>query len=52
MVSVCNIEIIKDGDEFVVRIHLADGAIREYRQKHLEEVLTEMVIAVQDELDE
>jgi len=52
MVSVCNIEIIKDGDEFVVRIHLADGTTREYRQKNLEEVLTEMVIAVQDELDE
>jgi len=52
MVSVCNIEIIKDGDEFVVRIYLADGTIREYRQKNLEEVLIEMVIAVQDELDE
>jgi len=52
MVSVCNIEIIKDGDEFVVRIYLVDGTTREYRHKNLEEVLTEMVIAVQDELDE
>ena len=52
MDSVCNIEIIKDGEEFVVRIHLADGATKEYRQKTLEDVLTEMVIAVQDELDE
>jgi len=52
MASICNIEIIKDGDEFVIRIHLADGTTKEYRQKSLEDVLTEMVIAVQDELDE
>ena len=52
MDSVCNIEIIKNGEEFVVRIHLADGTTKEYRQKNLEDVLTEMVIAVQDKLDE
>ena len=52
MVSVCNIEIIKDGKEFVARVHLANGSIQEYRHKNLEEVLTEMVIALQDELDE
>ena len=52
MESVCNIEISKDGDEFVVRVHLANESIKEYRRKNLEEVLTEMVIALQDELDE
>ena len=52
MVSICNIEIIKDGDEFVARIHLVDGTTKEYRNKNLEDVLTEMVITVQDELDE
>jgi len=52
MVSVCNIEIIKDGEEFVARVHLADGSIKEYRHKNLEEVLTEMVITLQDEMDE
>ena len=52
MVYVCNIEIIKDGAEFIARVHLANGSIIEYRHKNLEEVLTEMVIALQDELDE
>ena len=52
MVAVCNIEIIKDGDEYVARIHLTDGSTKEYRHKSLEDVLTELVIAVQDELDE
>jgi len=52
MVSVCNIEIIKEGEEFVARVHLTNGSTQEYRHKNLEEVLTEMVIALQDELDE
>ena len=52
MVYVCNIEIIKDGREFVVRVHLANGSTKEYRHKNFEELLTEMVIALQDELDE
>ena len=52
MVSVCNIEIIKDGAEFIARVHLANGSIIEYRHKNLEELLTEMVIALQDELEE
>jgi hypothetical protein len=52
MDSVCNIEIIKDGEKFVARVHLANGSTKEYRHKNLEEVLTELVIAVQDEIDE
>ena len=52
MVYVCNIEIIKDGEEFVARVHLANGSTKEYRHKNFEEILTEMVITPQDELDE
>ena len=52
MVYVCNIEIIKEGKEFVVRFHLANGSTKEFRHKNLEEVLTEMAIGLQDELDE
>ena len=52
MESVCNIEIIKDGKEFVARVQLTNGSIQEYRHENLEELLTEMVIALQDELDE
>jgi len=52
MSSVCNIEIIKDGEDYVVRVHLPNDSIKEYRHRNLEEVLTEMIIALQDELDE
>ncbi|MFW6119984.1 MAG: hypothetical protein ACOC80_03670 [Petrotogales bacterium] len=50
--SVCNIEIIKHGEEFVARVHLADESTKEYRNQNLEEALTEMVITLQDQLDE
>ena len=52
MEVICNIEIIKDGAYFVVKVHLADGSIREYRHHVFEDVLTEMVIDMQDELSE
>jgi hypothetical protein len=52
MDSICNIEIIKDGEEFVVRVHLADDTIKEYRHKDLEEALTEMIIVLQDDLED
>ena len=52
MEMICNIEIIKDGAYFVVKIHLAYGSIREYRHHIFEDVLTEMVIDLQDELSE
>ena len=47
---VCNIEIIKDGIEYIVRVHLTNGLIREYRNHIFEDVLTEMVIDLQGEL--
>lgn len=52
MEVICNIEIIKDGAYFVVKAHLADGSIREYRHHVFEDVLTEMVIDLQDEQSE
>ena len=52
MELVCNIEIIKAGIYFVVKVHLADGSIREYRHHVFEDVLTEMVIDLQEELSE
>jgi hypothetical protein len=50
MEMVCNIEIIKDGIEYIVRVHLTNGLIREYRHHVFEDVLTEMVISLQEEL--
>jgi len=52
METVCHIEIIKDGRDFVARAHLASGAIKEYRHAVFEDVLTEMVIDLQEELSE
>ena len=48
MGKVCHIEILKDGVDFVVRVHLTNGSIREYRHHVFEDVLTEMVIDLQD----
>ena len=52
MEMVCHIEIIKDGLDFVVRVHLANGSIREYRHQVFEDALTEMVIDLQEEQSE
>jgi hypothetical protein len=52
METVCHIEIIKDGRDFVARAHLSDGSIKEYRHQIFEDVLTEMVIDLQEELAE
>ena len=52
METVCHIEILKDGRDFVARAHLANGAVKEYRHQIFEDVLTEMVIDLQEELSE
>jgi hypothetical protein len=52
MEIICNIEIIKAGVDFVVKAHLPNGSIREYRNHVFEDVLTEMVIDLQEELSE
>ena len=52
MESVCHIEILKDGRDFVARAHLANGSVKEYRHQIFEDVLTEMVIDLQEELSE
>lgn len=52
MVVVCNIDVIKEGKDFVIRVRLPDGTIREYRNPILEDVLTEMINDVQEELSE
>lgn len=52
METVCHIEIVKDGRDFVARVHLADGTTKEYRHQVFEDALTEMVIDLQEELTE
>ena len=52
METVCHIEIVKDGRDFVARVHLVDGSTKEYRHQVFEDALTEMVIDLQEELAE
>ena len=52
METVCHIEIVKDGQDFVARVHLSDGSTKEYRHRVFEDALTEMVIDLQEELAE
>jgi len=52
METVCHIEIIKDGRDFVARVHFESGAVKEYRHQIFEDVLTEMVIDLQEELSD
>ncbi len=52
MDSVCNIEIVKDGRDFIARAHMNDGTIKEFRNRVFEDVVTELVIELQEELTE
>lgn len=52
MDPICHIEVIKDGSDFVIRVRLQNGVLREYRNPVLEDVLTEMINDVQEELAE
>ena len=38
--------------DFVVRVHLPNGSVKEYRHHVFKDVLTEMVIDLQEELSE
>jgi hypothetical protein len=52
MNQICQIEVVKDGRDFAARAYLADGPIKEYRHPVFEEVLTELVVDLQDILEE
>lgn len=52
MNRICRIEVIKDGRDFAARTYLADDQIKEYHHPVFEEVLTEMVIDLQDAFEE
>jgi hypothetical protein len=52
MDKICKIEVLKDGGFYKVRAHLNQDASKEYRHSDFEEVLTEMVIDLQDVLED
>ena len=47
----CNIEIVKDNDNFVARIQSDYGGNREYKSKNFEEVIEQMAMELQEEFD-
>ncbi len=51
MDPVCQIEIAKEGRFFSARAYLASGAIKEYKNTVFEEVLTELVVDLQEVFD-
>jgi hypothetical protein len=52
METICNIEIIKEGTDYVARVHLSYGKVREYRHHSFEEVLTELIKDLHDDISE
>lgn len=49
--SLCNIQIMRESSNFVVKIQTELGGIREYKSKSFEGVLQQMLIDIQEEFD-
>lgn len=47
----CNIELIKENNDFVVKIQSDLGGIREYRSQIFEDVLEQFVMDLQEEFE-
>lgn len=49
--SLCNIEILKENNLFVVRIDSTIGGIREYKSVNFEDVLNQLDTDLRDDFD-
>ena len=47
----CNVEIVKDNNNFVARIQSDLGGMREYKSSNFEEVLEQMTMDLQEEFE-
>ena len=47
----CNVEIVKDNNNFIARIQSALGGMREYKSSNFEEVLEQMTMDLQEEFE-
>ena len=47
----CNVELVKDNNNFIARIQSAFGGMREYKSTNFEEVLEQMTMDLQEEFD-
>lgn len=49
--TLCNVEFIKDNNDFIARVQSEIGGLREYRSASLEEVLEQVIIDLQEEFE-
>ncbi len=47
----CNVELVKDNNDFVVRLQSDFGGVREYRSNSFEEVLEQLMQDLQEEFE-
>lgn len=47
----CNVELVKENNDFVARIQSDLGGTREYKSSNFEEVLEQLVIDLQEEFE-
>ena len=47
----CNVELVKENNDFVVRIQSDLGGVREHKSMNFEEVLDQMVQDMQEEFE-
>lgn len=47
----CNVEIVKENNNFVARIQSDLGGMREYKSSNFEEVLEQMTMDLQEEFE-
>ena len=47
----CNVELVKENKNFVVRIQSDLGGVREYKSEQFEEVLEQLVQDIQEEFE-
>ena len=47
----CNVEIVKDNNNFIARIQSDLGGMREYKSSNFEEVLEQMTMDLQEEFE-
>jgi hypothetical protein len=47
----CNVEIIKENNDFVAKLQSDLGGMREYKSPNFEEVLEQLMIDLQEEFE-
>jgi hypothetical protein len=50
--ALCWIELVKSGNIFIARSNAAGGTTKEYKNRVLEDMLTELIVELQEEIQE